>query len=638
MKRKFTFLAVWVTLAFSIPAFSQNSAILFNGADNLVTTLHDVIPTNTDFTVEFWALVPALTLDGIPHQFMSQGDAGSGAGFYIGYDGTTGILQAGDAWPNVNGIVMPTAQWVHMAMVFDQNFDTVGFYLNGVEVGSNSSYQVAPGSSHLKLGVQTDNTGFITGKMDEVRVWNTIRTAQQIKADMYGVLTTTPDLVAQYKMDEGSSNLVSSSATTTGLDGTLQGTINASTWAFSPVQFGNNGLTFDGLNDNKVTLPNASGIYDLTAGTVECWINPTSLTGTTTVMASRGPGGVRYSLDLTSTTVGLTNGAITNTVNASVPIHSWSHIAFASDGTNTTIYVNGAFAGTVAGSLGGAVTKQPVSIGVAQDLSGPDIQQFAGSIDEVRIWNIQRSQGQINTAMNNSLTGAEPNLIGLFSFNQGVDGADNTGLITAVDNTVNNNHGTLANFTLTGINSNFVLDNGLSGTPLPITLTKFTAVRQGSEALLQWQTGVEENTRNFVIERSPDGSLYTAIGTVAAAGNSTRTLNYSFTDLTPEKNADYYRLKQTDLDNHFTYSPVKVILFPSAGRLVWYATGNKTVQVNLQQGNNERYSLTDLDGHVLREGQLSGGKTDISGYPAGLYIIQVMTGTGQTINAKILLP
>ena len=642
MRRKFTFLPVWVFLAFSFPAFSQNTAIQFNGTDNFVSTAHDVVPTGGDgFTVEFWAFVAALPNDGIAHEFMSQGDLGSGFGFFIGYDGTTGVLQAGDKWTNVNNVVMPLGQWVHLALLFDANFDSAAFYINGIEVAFAPDYGISTGASHFQLGVQTTGLGKFNGKMDQVKIWQVLRTPQQIKADMYGpVDLTDPHLVAEYAMDEGSGTDVKNSATAAaGLDGLLQGTVGpTTTWVPSPIQFGDNALAFDGLHDNKVVIPN-SGLFDLTGGTVEFWVFPTSLSATSTVLGNRGTSGIRYSFDISSTQIVMDNGSgsASSPISYNLLLNTWSHLAFVNDAGLTTVYVNGVLAGTIPGNFGSAV-HEPVTIGAAKDLSGPDIQQFAGAVDEVRIWSTPRSQGEISTFMNNTMTGSELNLAGLFSFNQGVAGGDNTGVITAIDNTLNNNHGTLTNLSMSGTSSNFAMDNNLTVISLPLTLTKFTANRQGNEALLQWQTGQEENTSHFNVERSADGSQFTTIGTVAAAGNSNRPLNYNFTDGTPGKNANYYRLKEADLDGHFTYSPVKLLVFQTTGRLVWYVTGNKTVQVNLQQGSNERYTLTDLNGHTLREGQLSGGKTDISGYPAGLYVIKVMTTSGQIMNSKILLP
>ena len=76
----------------------------------------------------------------------------------------------------------------------------------------------------------------------------------------------------------------------------------------------------------------------------------------------------------------------------------------------------------------------------------------------------------------------------------------------------------------------------------------------------------------------------------------------------------------------------------SAKQLIWYATGYKAAEVCLIQGSNEWYTLTDVSGQTLRQGQLSGGKTDISGLPAGLYIVKVLTATGQALTTKVLLP
>src|SRR5258708_11364190 len=100
----------------------------------------------------------------------------------------------------------------------------------------------------------------------------------------------------------------------------------------------------------------------------------------------------------------------------------------------------------------------------------------------------------------------------------GISNGTNTGLTTALDNSVNSNNGVLANFLLSGTTSNFTTHGLLN--PLPVTLTVFTAIRSGNEAVLQWQTATEENSRNFVIERSSDGKPSPDTGPVAAAGDS----------------------------------------------------------------------------------------------------------------------
>ena len=64
--------------------------------------------------------------------------------------------------------------------------------------------------------------------------------------------------------------------------------------------------------------------------------------------------------------------------------------------------------------------------------SGP----FKGTIQEVRVWNVARSQAQIQTAMSTNLNGNEPGLIGYWSL---IDGSGQ--LIT--DQSATNNTGTL---------------------------------------------------------------------------------------------------------------------------------------------------------------------------------------------------
>src|SRR6185436_9292811 len=61
------------------------------------------------------------------------------------------------------------------------------------------------------------------------------------------------------------------------------------------------------------------------------------------------------------------------------------------------------------------------------------------------------------------------------------------------------------------------------------------------------------------IERSRDKRNYSALHTVNGAGNSNSSLKYSYADMDPLDGTSYYRLKQTDFDGHFSYSPVRSV-------------------------------------------------------------------------------
>lgn len=107
---------------------------------------------------------------------------------------------------------------------------------------------------------------------------------------------------------------------------------------------------------------------------------------------------------------------------------------------------------------------------------------------------------------------------------------------------------------------NALLYFGFQGT-LPLTMTSFTGEAQGGKTYLNWTTAQEENTNFFQVQRSPDGQNFTAIGKVAAAGNSNAQTNYSFADPSPGSGANYYRLEMVDLDGQFTYSNIVLVNF-----------------------------------------------------------------------------
>ena len=98
-------------------------------------------------------------------------------------------------------------------------------------------------------------------------------------------------------------------------------------------------------------------------------------------------------------------------------------------------------------------------------------------------------------------------------------------------------------------------------TPLPVELLYFTAVPDGRNVLLNWETHSELNNSHFEIERSLDTEIWENIDFVEGAGNSSEILHYSTIDDKPYLGVSYYRLKQVDFDGIYTYSPVRVVEF-----------------------------------------------------------------------------
>lgn len=145
--------------------------------------------------------------------------------------------------------------------------------------------------------------------------------------------------------------------------------------------------------------------------TVECWVNasqsgfgPHGIVGAWDASASS-----RWSLWVSVYDGGLahfdtysslmTNGVYLNS-SVSVTDGSWHHLAVTSDGSNVTLYVDGAPHGS--GTLDGPAPVVPGTLCVGCALNTYDLE---GSVDEVRLWRRQRSQDEILAAMNGELGG-----------------------------------------------------------------------------------------------------------------------------------------------------------------------------------------------------------------------------------------
>lgn len=102
----------------------------------------------------------------------------------------------------------------------------------------------------------------------------------------------------------------------------------------------------------------------------------------------------------------------------------------------------------------------------------------------------------------------------------------------------------------------------LTYTPLPVTLSTFTAKRQGTDVLLEWTTASERNNYGFEIERARDGEPFEKLGFIPSKSPESNTRQiYSFRDNEVGRTAEtrYYRLRQIDRDGNFEYSFVRAV-------------------------------------------------------------------------------
>lgn len=161
--------------------------------------------------------------------------------------------------------------------------------------------------------------------------------------------------------------------------------------------------------------------------------------------------------------------------------------------------------------------------------------------------------------------------------------------------------------------------------PMPVKLESFTVSLQGADAKLDWVTSLEEGSRDFVIERSDDGKFYSAIGTVAAAGNSSQRNSYRFTDAgigASGKPVVYYRLRNRDLDSKETVSKVLSLNLKASPGLQVQLLGNP-VQGDIRLSLNRTtapvtITVHDAAGKVVRSQQVKSESGTLTIPAAGL--------------------
>jgi hypothetical protein len=105
--------------------------------------------------------------------------------------------------------------------------------------------------------------------------------------------------------------------------------------------------------------------------------------------------------------------------------------------------------------------------------------------------------------------------------------------------------------------------DGIYFDPLPVELSTFNAHLMNNNVFLSWSTESEQENAGFEIQRSFDGDNFERIAFVNGAGDSNEKIWYSFEDqgvrITALDKFVYYRLKQIDYDQSFSYSWINAV-------------------------------------------------------------------------------
>ena len=256
-------LTVLALVAFILPSttYAQTPATSAGTAFAPAGSNYGEVPFNTTinpliFTYEIWARLESKTEvggNGI-FQCQSQYDPSTYGGVQIDVNPSTYKVRAQitngnyfyspSSWVSIEGPMVINALypdaglWYHLAITFDGS--TFSFYVNGNLMGSVSgiSYlgnQHDPDNVYTNFPLWIASNGFsvannhLHGAVDEFRIWNVVRSQNQIIHDMTSSLSGTESgLVGYWRFDEGSGT---STADLTGNGSTMS--LSADSWETS---------------------------------------------------------------------------------------------------------------------------------------------------------------------------------------------------------------------------------------------------------------------------------------------------------------------------------------------------------------------------------------------------------------------
>lgn len=199
----------------------------------------------------------------------------------------------------------------------------------------------------------------------------------------------------------------------------------------------------------------------------------------------------------------------------------------------------------------------------------------------------------------------------------------------------------------TNANTNTFGACNTSQSAFPVELIRFDAKVVQRTVQLNWQTATERNNDRFEIQRSTNGRDFITLQVVRGAGTATTEQRYEFTDQQPGRGANYYRLRQVDLDGTATYLPTVYVMFGKPANVAVFApnpslTGLTRLTYIAGTESTLKLTVRDLSGRTVMqqsrevgegENQLS---IDCSALTKGTYLVEMATNDDTQVQKLVI--
>ena len=400
----------------------------------------------SDFTVETWARVCAPWQDAYFAGQYATGTANTTNWIALLFSGSDRkpVFRIGSrSGSNPPGrdfkssTAVETGNWFHIAATREGT--AVKVYLNGILVadGESPTTLPPPNAGFQLFTVGNGNNSTLNGELRETRLWSHARTQAQVVAAMNDSMTEPVDgLVASWPLNEGGTvvhDRVSKGLSELGTSNSWIGNYSAAPSlrpAVSEVAAG-----FDGAWFSVARTDTAVDVGDFT---FEAWVRPTAWTAlnrqsflfaqwsTDTGNPNRFVIGFndidKFGLFIGDDAEGGTNGGW-RTVDESVPLHRWTHVAATRCGSTLRLYLDGELKKTEPAystlSPWNASAALRLTLGGTDSVyAGNSGRTFHGQMREVRVWNRARSAEEIAANRDRRVRRNDAGLIGYWPLDE----------------------------------------------------------------------------------------------------------------------------------------------------------------------------------------------------------------------------
>lgn len=371
-----------------------------------------------NLTIEMWTLADKAQ-DAV---LFSQGNANSSIELATTSDNRLKVKVADKTIVSDKAFDYEQGTWAHVALVYN-NEGNVSAYYNYEQLISAAEVGEYNGEGAYVFGASVDGSGHFAGKMHGARIWDKVMTPARLQTNSLTMLSgAESNLIAYYPMSEAKGSVLADKAHGANLE------MRGGEWANPEGR----AAAFNGKDQYLKLSSGSSCVVDSSMDyTIETWFKADEAQQTATIISNgRGDGEEMggslnlFALNLEEGRLVFHNNGVRVACDGSFADNDWHHVAVAVNRTSGRgqIYVDGKLNTYFEAADLGGIAAAYIHLGARVWTPADNLQQekadnfFKGEIDEVRVWNLYKSETLVENGNSNRLDGAEKGLLAYYPF------------------------------------------------------------------------------------------------------------------------------------------------------------------------------------------------------------------------------